>query len=397
MSKIFSRSVVIAGALAASTMMATSAIAAGLTQGHVVALRVGDNTTQNNTTTGRVFLDEFLTTGGTSLSSVTSTTELVQSIDVSALANAGGSQFSLIGQEATNIEGMLNISNDNKYIVFGGYLVAPGTAGSIQFTSASVNNRGMARVKIADGSADFSLKLTSASITGNIRGAYSTNGNDFYAATFDTASGLGQLYYINSSMPIGSEIGMLGPPTAGTVQAPRNVTGYQGNLYITQGNTGAGRSNGIYQVGSGFPTTDNQAQTTIVAGLAPFKNMEQFAFESLNAPTSGRLWIADQATADSMTKWDLSAGTWTETGANVGTQTIFTFGCALGKDVNNNDVVFATMGSANPNNSIRMINRNTAAVTYIAQFSTGATLVGTYRGLVVVPPPPAEVKDWSKY
>lgn len=381
---------------AALLSITVGAFAGGFTPGNVVALRVGDGAAAAATNASNIFLDEFTPAApGT----------LVQSI---GLTTATVNPVTLTHQMSTQLEGVINVSQDGRYIVVGAYGCAAGTATPASTTADSIH-RVMVRVKLSDGSVDTSLNIAATTVTGALRSAYSTNGTDFYAATYQTASpNTSQIYYTNSSIN-GDAIPIMTPPPV--TPGLRSLGMFGGQLYTVFGISNNGAQNGLYAVGTGTPTTSNNAITTMAAGIntaTAFANMEQFAFESYVPGVSGRIWIGDQAaTANgALTVWDYNGTAWSKTASNFGSLAgypggvgsgIFTFGCALGQDTSANNVVFVTVGSANPNNSIRMVRRTDSSTNYtVSQASTGSTLVSTYRGLVVVPPVTA-VRDWKKY
>lgn len=387
-------------AMAALLLASGSAMAAGFTPGNVVALRVGDGNTALSTNAAPIYLDEF---------TPTSPGTLVQTIDVTT---ATATEVCLVGTFASsNFEGVISLSQDKQYVIIGAYACAVGTP-SIQATTADNVNRVMARVKLSDGTVDTSIKVTTSVVTGNVRGAASTNGTDFYLANYQQAApNDSNLYYTNASMA-GDVIPVMAPST-GTSHALRGVDIFNGQLYAMLGNLGTGNPNGLFAVATGVPNTASNPVTGVpgLSGVSPFQNFEQFAIESYSPGVSGgRAWIADQVASQALTKWDYDGTNWTKT-TNFGRTTgfpavvgaegsngLFTFGCALGQDSASNPVVFASVASANPNNSIRMMNRNDATTNQVvAQASTGSTTVATFRGLVVVPAAVSAVRDWDKH
>jgi hypothetical protein len=368
--------------------------AAGFTAGNIVAVRVGYTTSTTTLTTAAapVFLDEY---------NPVSSNSLVQRID---LTNATATPFTVSGT-AAQFDGTIHVSADNKYLVVGGYACAVGTA-TPYTQDCSAINRVIAKIKLSDGSIDMSTKITSSGVTGLLRAVTSTNGTDFWVAMNQTvAPNFSTIYYTNPSLA-GNAIDVLQPVTdfhsGSTTYSTRDVLTYNNNLYCVLGNISAGRINGLYQVGSGFPTNANNSLTTVTAGLYSQTitlSMVQTAIESYTPNVSGgRFFAADAVAARSLIRWTYNGTSWTE-GDQFGGATLAAIGCALGKDPSNNDVVFYTQGTGNPNNKLWMADRNTGAATEIAQGLATPTsqVYSLLRGLAFVPPAQAEVNGWSMY
>lgn len=353
-------------------------MAAAITPGNVVVLRVGDGSATLSTAAFPSFLDEY--TPGSPTTSGT----LVQTI---GLTTATANLFTNVGTfAASNLEGLISLSADRQYVVVGGYQCAVGQ--TTPYTSAAdAIARVMAKVKISDGSVDTSIKITTSGVTGNIRGIASTDGSDMYAAMNQQASpNVSTIYYTNGTLA-GNVVDILANPQttyATPTYSMRSIGIFAGQLYGVMGNLTGTRPNGLYKAGVGIPTSANNLMTTVVASLFPFKNMEQFGFESMSPTGSGRVFIGDQATADAITRWDFNSGGFTET-ANLGSTTIFTYGVALGQDSLGTPVVFAGGGSANPNNKIRRVDRNGGTAYDVAQSDSRSGNFQIYRGIVVIP------------
>lgn len=378
--------------------LSAAGFSAGFTPGNVVALRVGETTNTTTLTANATvcFLDEY---------NPVSSNTLVQRID---LTYGTPNLFTVLGT-AANFDGTIHVSNDNQYIIIGGYNCAPGTA-TPHLNDASVTPRIFARVKISDGSLDTSVKITTSAVTGVIRAATSPNGIDFYAGMYQTVSpNTSSVYYTNASMA-GNATDILIPPSvfhsASPTYSVRDVLTYNNQLYFASGNLSAGRINGLYSIGTGFPTSANTNITTVCAGLyaaSPTPGfftaaMVQTAIESYTPNVAGgRFFSADSATARCLTKYTYDGSVWTQTGL-FGGFTLQGIGCALGKSPSNTDVVFYSQATGNPNNRIYMVDRNTAAVSDVAQASTTSGVVYTLlRGLAFIPAATAHVDGWTLY
>lgn len=269
------RSVALATAVLGLSLSAT----AQFTPGNLVVLRIGTGSTALSSAATAVFLDEYTTAG-----------VLVQSVPLPTAASGTNRAYANSGTATS--EGLLTQSADGRYLIAAGYDSIPGTA-SIANTASATVNRVVARVGL-DGAIDTSTAISDQFSGNNIRAAASDDGTMFWAT-----GGTG-----------GVVLAMLGG-TSGTALntlAPTNNRGigiYDGQIYIT---TGAGTARGVYEFGSGLPTTSGQTPA-VLNGLSSTGG-SPYDFFFADASTC---YVADDRTSGSnggIQKWTASGGLW---------------------------------------------------------------------------------------
>ena len=221
--------VVPAAAVVTVAVTATPAHAAGFTEGNVVVYRVGDGAAALTNAATPAFLDEYDAAG-----------TLVQSI---ALPTADdGSNRQLTNNGTASSEGFLSRSTDGRYLVFGGYDAAVGTANPATM-AASTANRVVGRAD-ANGVVDTSTALTNAHSSGNIRSVTSDDGTRYW-----TGGSTGGVYTATTSATTSTLV-------SSTITNNRVVGIAGGQLYVTA-------STSLNQVGTGLPTTAGQVSTPV--------------------------------------------------------------------------------------------------------------------------------------
>jgi hypothetical protein len=277
------------GTLALLSLVALSQ-AAPITPGNLVVLRVGTGAAALSSAGTAMFLDEYTPAGAP-----------VQSIAVPTTTI--GANLRMVMNGTSTAEGGLTISPDGRYVAFGGYDAATGTASISTTTTASVN-RVVGVLDLTTGTIDSSTKFTTAFSAQSIRGAV-TDGTNVWAVG---GSGGVQTTPLGSS---GTSTQLSTTPTN-----LRRVEIFNGQLYI--GGAAAGFA-GVSTVGAGIPTASGQT-STLLSGFSGTQSTHDFWFAD---PST--LFVADdRATASSggLQKWTLSGATWslayTMTGAGVG-------------------------------------------------------------------------------
>lgn len=275
---------------AAALFVSVSSMAqAGTFQaGDIVVYRVGDGSTVPADVAAPVFLDEYSPNG-----------MLVQSIPMPTVGS--GANRALTGTGNSSSEGMLNLSADGHYLVFGGYDTPVGTLTPEDSLSASVN-RVIGRVDAA-GTVDTSTVLSDAFSGNNIRSVTSTNGVDLWASgtSADTTSGV---YHTTLGAGTGTQV---------ISYATRDVAIYGGQLFA--GTTSKSSPTIIASIGTGTPTDASSA--TALNGL-PTGNSgstNQFVLLDLSPTVPGldTMYVADD-TGTALTKYSLVGGVWTANG-----------------------------------------------------------------------------------
>jgi hypothetical protein len=264
---------------------AGSALAGNFTFGNLVVYRVGDGSSTLGNSAVPTFLDEYTPLG-----------TLVQSIALPTSASGSNKRCVLSGSSVS--EGQLTRSADGRYLTFGGYDAAVGTASVGSSTSAAAA-RVMARVG-SDGAVDTST--TTTAFSGNqIRGVVSNDGSQFWAT-----GGNGGVQYASYGGTSSSQINT----ATGASTNNRCINIFGGNLYISSGSTNL---RGVGQIGSGLPTTNGQGMTVFQGPNTASTSSSPYDFILASANV---LYIADDsavAGVGGLQRWDLSSGTWTKT------------------------------------------------------------------------------------
>ena len=230
---------------------------------NLVVYKVGDGTTSLSNSAFPVSIDEINPINGAV--SQTLTTQFTGS----NLLTQSGSAVSV---------GMLNSYN--------GYLSVPGYSSSIG-TSLPSNNKANS---IIDGSTSV-LTYTSSVFpfgsSNHLRSTLPVSSNTFYAT-----GASGGLHYYNGTTFV---------QTSNTVSNIRNIEIFNGNLYFSTGATGI---EGIYQVGSGLPTSSGQPASLIVPTPSPYG----FSI----SPDGCTMYVADNSSPSNggVQKWAKVSGTW---------------------------------------------------------------------------------------
>jgi hypothetical protein len=199
-----------------------------LTPGNLAIVRLGDGTTALSGAAATTFIDEYTVTG-----------TFVQTIAVPTAAS--GVNRALTMQGSSTAMGALNLSSDGRYLTFGGFDAAPGTASVGTTTSAAVN-RVIARLDMS-GNVDTTTAMNAAFSANQIRSVATTDGTNFWAA-----GGNSGVQYV----PFGAVSGV-NQISTGAPTNLRVLNVAMGNVYVSSA-SGTG-TQGILQLGSGLQTT----------------------------------------------------------------------------------------------------------------------------------------------
>jgi hypothetical protein len=259
--------VVAVGSAAALSSAAQAQILLGVT-------RVDNNGAALSNAASNTFIDWFFVTPTTATYNTT-----VNASQLGLITNAGN---------ATS-EGHLTLSQDGRYLTWGGYNAPFGTA-AIAGTAGTSFQR---KVGLMDFAGNVTTTLLPTTIGGNPRSAVSTNGSDIWVGT----SAAGTQYTAFGS---GTSTQLSTAPTNTRVT---NIFG--GQLYVS---SASAPFDGVATVGSGTPTTSGQT-TTLLPGFPTANGPSSYDYVLVNAST---LVVADDRTASpgGLEKWTLSAGTW---------------------------------------------------------------------------------------
>jgi hypothetical protein len=258
------------------------------TPGDLVAVQRGDGTTNLGSSGYLVFLDEYTTAGA-----------LVQTI---ALPNVdAGSSHALLLSGQNGAEGLINRSANGQYLTLAGYDINVGH----QFVTSTFPfqfGRTIARVDIS-GNVDTSTVIST------------TPSSSVPYNPVDVVSNDGKEFWIGSNLPTGDTtesaieyVGSLGA-TSATQLGPVDTEAASlaianGQLYAASNDVSGGSSVGVWQVGTGLPTSATTLST--LPGLqAAYQNAfpnsinpQQLLFLNTNDGTSNNpnvLYIADLA------------------------------------------------------------------------------------------------------
>jgi hypothetical protein len=274
-----------------TTALLAAAVAAQspLTFGNIFVVRVGDGTAPLTNGSVATFVEEYTPAG-----------VLVQTLAM-PVAPSGLNQPLTNSGTATS-EGFLNVSANGIYLTLAGYSAIPGIA-AVPQTTAAATPRVIGRIDLT-GAVDTSTTITdgyngAAGSNGNIRGAVSDDGSQFYTSGTGATASAGVRYVtLGGSTSVGLNSG-----------APTNcrVVGlYNGNLFTTSAST---VYQGVCQVGTGLPTTPGNT-VALLPGFPTTSGPSAYDFFFADPST---LYVADDRVNGSggIQKWTSVGGTWT--------------------------------------------------------------------------------------
>jgi hypothetical protein len=303
-----------------------SIIVSGFTPGSLVVDRLGNGTATLGSTATAINVVE-LTTGG-------STQQTLSTLFT------GSNLLTETGTGTSN--GYLNSYNTQLGVP--GYNSALATTGVATLNTKATNIIGTDAAlsgRIVFPTGGPSATPPSPYSSNNFRSVVPLSSNTFYASGTSTGSpNTGGIYYYN---------GTAFTQISTTVTNTRNVEVYNGNLYFS---TGSGTT-GIYQVGTGLPTTSGQTAVLIAGSGSPYG----FSI----SPDGNTMYVADDAAINAnsgggIQKWTKSGSTWTRQ---------YTFAVqARGITVdysNTNAIIYATTIEANANKIIKITDSGSSA------------------------------------
>jgi hypothetical protein len=270
-------------------------VKADFTPGSVVVTQFGDGV--NTSGTVPITLREFTTTGSST------------GFSVALPTSNSGANFAAVGSISNTGIGFLKRSVDSQYLS----VIAYGTNASASRTIARVDSAG---------TVDTTTQFSAAGV--NVRSAITTNGTDFWWSG-DTGSGsTGGIRYTTlgsatSGAALALGIGSSGTLPNGQFPVPFNsrVIGVFGDqLYGTSSVAVGGYSfRGVFNVGTGLPTTANQSGAIIVGGGTSNSGIIDSPWEFFIAsPTT--IYVADDDTTAPVTgglqKWLFASGSWSK-------------------------------------------------------------------------------------
>ena len=252
------------------------------TAGNLVIYRVGDGSAALTSAGTAAFMDEYTPTASASP---------VRSIPMPTSGNM------LVASGTATSEGLLTRTVDGTAVIAGGYNAATGTA-SITSSNSSTINRTIGVIKY-DGSVDVTTKLSDNISPSNIRSAASTDGTSFWVGN----AALG-VRYATLGATASTQLNSVAPTNI------RQVNIFSGNVYFSTSSV----TPGIYQLGSGLPTTGGLTPTVLIGtgvGASPYGFVLKMAGAS---PAAGDIaYIADDrlpASSGGVQKWTYNGAAW---------------------------------------------------------------------------------------
>ncbi|MCA0354061.1 MAG: CHRD domain-containing protein [Chloroflexi bacterium] len=248
----------------------------GFTPGNLVVVRVGNGSGSLSSVSTAVFLDEYTTNG-----------DFVQTVPMPTALNGNNRRLTMSGTATS--EGSLSLSGDGQHLLLAGYDADVGI-GAIAASSSSTFNRVVAKVSLS-GLIDTTNVITDSYSANNIRGA-TGNGDNLWATGTGNPGGV---RFLNG---MGTTTTLITPTNTRVVQT------FGGNLYFSSSSTG---SRGIFQIGTGLPTSAGQTIMPIASATSPYG----FAFLDREPSVAGvdTLYVADDGT--NLRKFSFDGTTWT--------------------------------------------------------------------------------------
>ncbi len=173
------------------------------------------------------------------------------------VATSSGNE-ALTNSSYSRSEGELSLSTNGQYLVTGGYNTTADLYGpQSTFSPASVENRVIATIN-GTGDINTTTALTDAYTGDNFRGVVSTDGTQFWTAGHSSPAGSDYVHYAQLGATTSTIIDYAsGPDNINTVEI------FNGQLYEGVRSVGTTPA-GIYQIGTGLPTTAGQSQTLFI-------------------------------------------------------------------------------------------------------------------------------------
>ena len=255
--------------------------------GNLVVVLVGDGSGALAANSTPAYLREY-----------SSGSNLVQTINLPVETN--GSNYPLTISGSATSEGFLRLSVNGQYLTMAGYGVSPGFSGPATATGIDVP-RVVGRID-ASGNINTTTVMTNYSGS-NIRGAVSTDGTQIWTSG-NGGSGQGATAGVRY-MTLGSPDSVRLNDTASNM---RVVNIFNGQLYVS---SATGTNLGVNTVGTGLPTTGEQANPLyLLPGFPTSGTHSPYDYWFKDANT---LYVADDgstASGGGIQKWVFSENEW---------------------------------------------------------------------------------------
>ncbi len=352
---------------------------AQFTPGNIVVVRVFDGSNLSNIATS-VFVDEYTTSG-----------TFVQTVTIPS--SVAGNRLTMAGTSTS--EGLINLSQDGKYLFIAGYDAAAGTTGAVAQTTVATTNRVVGRIDFNE-NIDLTTKINdgyngTTGNNGNIRSAISSDGMGIWTSGTSNGSTGGIRYVTLGNSGTSIQLNS-------TFTNSRGLNIFSDQLYAS---FGAGTQRGPNIIGSGLPTTSSQTFTlfpgfTVGATGSPTNSPYQFLLFDVDAniPGPDLLYIADDdiSTTNGLWKLTYDGTVWTARGHLLGRIT----GLTGFRDCSGGVNLFVSSGLTTSNNLVYKIVDNSAFLGQITGDGTSILVPGNvfipavgsttaFRGLAMVP------------
>ncbi len=248
---------------------------------NLIVYKIGEGVSSLNTSAFPVSIDEIDPSG----QPVQSVSNLF--VGSNLLTQSGGN---------TSV-GFLN--SYNGFLAVPGYNAALGT-GNVVSTNTKVTN-------IIDASQSINNRYLNTTVSpipfnnSTYRSAVPTSATTFYCSGDGSGTTTGGIWYYN-----GTNFTQI----YNTIFNVRNIEIFNGNLYFT---TGSGLNRGLYQVGTGLPTTSGQSATLIVSNGLTDSSPYDFSI----SPDGCTIYLTDDGNGNSalsgIYKWKNINGAWSST------------------------------------------------------------------------------------
>jgi uncharacterized protein (TIGR02145 family) len=248
---------------------------------NLIVYKIGEGVSSLNTSAFPVSIDEIDPSG-----------QPVQSVSNLFVGS------NIITQSGGNTSvGFLN--SYNGFLAVPGYNAALGT-GNVVSTNTKVTN-------IIDASQSINNRYLNTTVSpipfnnSTYRSAVPTSATTFYCSGDGSGTTTGGIWYYN-----GTNFTQI----YNTIFNVRNIEIFNGNLYFT---TGSGLNRGLYQVGTGLPTTSGQTATLIVSNGLTDSSPYDFSI----SPDGCTIYLTDDGNGNSalsgIYKWKNINGAWSST------------------------------------------------------------------------------------
>ena len=323
-------------------------VKAQFTSGNLVVLKVGDGTTALTSSGSPVFLQEFSTTG-TLVNTIAYPTTGINPVCISGTASS---------------EGQLSRSPDGTSVCMAGYKTTPPYTSSLSSTTSNIINRVV--VSVDHTGTVSTVATTSTAFSGNnIRSAVSDGAGNYWAVGGTTG-----VYYFGATS---SDTALVSTTSTNI----RYVEIFNSQLYYSC----VKGTNGIYQVGTGTPTTTGQTSVNVI----PTKSTSSAYGFSMNA-TADTCYIASDTVSLSIggiEKWVKVSGIWSKQ-YTLGTGAAYINGYrSVTVDWSGaNHIIYATTADAATNKLVKIIDTDSTAIPTVLATAATNTM---FKGIAFAP------------